>query len=52
MAKKNKEYTVCGNHEVHGHAPGATFSASLTEEQEEHLINAGHIKTGKADNNE
>ena len=47
MKKTKKEYTVCGNHEVHGTAPGESFSAVLTDEQETQLIEGGHIKPGK-----
>ena len=47
MASKKKDYTVVGNHNVMGHAPGESFSASMTDELEEQLIESGHIKPGK-----
>ena len=33
MASKKKDYTVVGNHNVMGHAPGESFSAAMTDEQ-------------------
>ncbi len=47
MAKSKKDYTVVGNHTVMGHEPGSSFSASMTTELEEQLIEGGHIKPGK-----
>ena len=35
MASKKKDYTVVGNHNVMGHAPGESFSAAITDEQEQ-----------------
>ena len=47
MATKKKDYTVVGNHNVMGHASGESFSAAMTDEQEQQLIEGGHIKPGK-----
>ena len=38
MASKKKDYTVVGNHNVMGHAPGESFSAVMTDEQEEVVL--------------
>lgn len=44
MTKKSKtEYTVVGNHAVHGHEPGTTFSADLPPEQHKQLVEGGHL---------
>jgi len=44
MTKKSKtEYTVVGNHAVHGHEPGTTFSADLPPEQHKQLGEGGHL---------
>ena len=32
MPKKKHEYTVVGNHAVHGHEPGSTFSSDISDE--------------------
>ena len=47
MASKKKDYTVVGNHNVMGHAPGESFSAAMTDEQVEELIEGGHLKPVK-----
>ena len=47
MASKKKDYTVVGNHNVMGHAPGESFSAAMTDEQEQQLIEGGHGEPGK-----
>ncbi len=47
MPTKKNEYTVVGNHTVLGHEPGTTFSASLSAEQEQQLIDGGHLVAGK-----
>ena len=47
MAKTKKNYTVVGNHEVAGNAPGTTFSSDMDDEHAQNLIDAGHIKAGK-----
>ena len=47
MAKKqNHEYTVVGNHAVHGHEPGSTFSSDMSEEDAQRLIDGGHLAAG------
>jgi len=45
VSKKTKkvEYEVVGNHAVHGHEPGSTFSADLSAEQHKQLIDGGHL---------
>ncbi len=45
MSKKNNkvEYEVVGNHAVYGHEPGTTFSAELSAEQHNQLIDGGHL---------
>jgi hypothetical protein len=45
VTKKNNkvEYEVVGTHAVHGHEPGTTFSAELSAEQEQQLIDGGHL---------
>ena len=45
MSKKDRkvEYEVVGNHAVHGHEPGTTFSAELSAEQHNQLIDGGHL---------
>ena len=48
MAKKqNHEYTVVGNHAVHGHEPGSTFSSDMSDENAKRLIDGGHLATAK-----
>ena len=43
MAKKqNHEYTVVGNHAVHGHEPGSTFSSDMSDEDAQRLNHRGH----------
>jgi len=48
MTAKKVDYTVVGNHTVLGHAPGTTFSAALSDEQAQQLIDGGHLATGKS----
>jgi len=45
VTKKDRkvEYEVVGNHAVHGHEPGTTFSAELSAEQHNQLIDGGHL---------
>ena len=48
MAKKQKyEYTVVGNHAVHGNEPGSTFSSDMSDEDAQRLIAGGHQTGGK-----
>ena len=46
MPKKKHEYTVVGNHTVHGHEPGSTFSSDMDDEQAQQLIDGGHLTAG------
>jgi len=43
-----KTYEVVGNHAVHGHTPGSTFTADLEAWAESHLVDAGHLRVVKA----
>lgn len=46
MAKSS--YKVVGSQPVDGHAPGSTFSAEFSEEQEKQLLEAGAIAKSTA----
>ena len=46
MPKKRNEYTVVGNHTVHGHEPGSTFSSDMLDEDAQRLIDGGHLAAG------
>ena len=46
MPKKKHEYTVVGNHAVHGHEPGSTFSSDMSDEDAQRLIDGGHLAAG------
>lgn len=41
--RSEQTYTVCGPVPVYDTRPGETFSRLLTAEQEQHLVDAGHI---------
>lgn len=43
MTQKKVQYEVVGNHAVGGHDPGTTFSADLSAEQHDQLIDGGHL---------
>jgi hypothetical protein len=43
MTKKQTQYEVVGNHAVAGNDPGTTFSADLSAEQHDQLIDGGHL---------
>ena len=47
MASKKTEYTVIGNHAVHGHEPGESFMSDMSDEAAAHLIDSGHLAVGK-----
>lgn len=39
-----RTYEVCGGNAVLGHEPGSTFSADLSDAQEEFYLRGGHLK--------
>lgn len=43
-----KTYRVVGDRAVHGAEPGQTFTADITDEQEQALIDGGHIQVSTA----
>lgn len=38
-----KQYTVCGQRRVRGHAPGSTFEEEIPDAQEQRLIATGNL---------
>jgi hypothetical protein len=42
MSKRT--YEVSGGHAVRGNEPGSTFSADLTDAQEQFYLKGGHLK--------